>query len=142
MDSLKSFLLVGVSLCGGLAGFLFGEWHTFLTVLIVMQVLDIITGIAKAIYNEDLSSRKSTKGILKKAGMWGAIVLAHMVDLVLFSGSHVVRTGVLFMYIATEGLSITENLAQMDVIVNENLIKYLRQIEDKSKEDTETKKEE
>lgn len=64
-----------------------------------------------------------------------------MIDLVLFSGTHVVRTGVIFLYIDTEGLSITENLAALDVPIPKSITKYLRQIEDKSEDDN-IKKEE
>lgn len=114
---------------GVVTGFLFGGWSQLLTVLLVIQGLDILTGFMSAKTEEKLSSKEMRKGINRKVGVWIVLVLAHMVDLLLFGGTDtVVMNGALFAYIVNEGLSVTENLGNIGVLVPESVTKYLAQV--------------
>ncbi|MFQ3543668.1 phage holin family protein [Halobacillus rhizosphaerae] len=116
------------TLCGLLGisfSFIFGAWTPLLAVLVVMTSLDIITGISKGFYNKKLRSRKMSQGMTRKAMIGVVIILANMLDIVLFAGVPVAKTGTLFFYIAMEGLSIIENLAQMNVPLPTFIKKYL-----------------
>lgn len=141
MTRLKKIIGYFGGLCGISLGFLIGEWHMFLTILLIMQGLDILTGLAKAFYLGILSSHKISKGMIKKAMVWVVIIIANFIDAILFDGSSVVRMGVVFMYIAMEGLSIVESLAEMDVLVPDEVKKYLGQIKDKGSKEMEKDKE-
>lgn len=84
--------------------------------LMILMVLDIITGLSKAIKNKKLWSRKSLFGYARKLLIFCIIVLANVIDQILgTSGGIVVVT--IFFYIANEGLSIIENCAEMGVLV-------------------------
>ena len=107
--------------------FLFGDVK-FLHLLILLMALDIVTGIAKAIKNENLWSRKSLFGYARKVLILVVIILANVVDQILGLQGAVAYATVLF-YVANEGLSIMENLAQVGVPFPDGLKKKLKSIE-------------
>lgn len=111
--------------------YLFGDVK-FLHLLLLLMALDIITGIAKAIKLENLWSRKSLFGYARKILILVVIILANVVDQILGLNGAVTYATVLF-YIANEGLSILENLAQVDVLVPTSLAEKLRSIESSGK---------
>src|SRR5690625_1849149 len=111
--------------------FLFGDVK-FLHLLLLLMLLDIITGVAKAIKNENLWSRKSLFGYARKVLILVVIILANVVDQILGLQGAVAYATVLF-YIANEGLSILENLAKVGVLVPTSLAEKLRSIESSGK---------
>lgn len=129
--ALDKVLLIG----GGLAGFLFGGWSELLTALLVIQALDIITGFLVGVKNEGVSSKEMRAGLIRKVGVWILVIFAHTIDTVLFDGQLVAQTGVLFAFIANEGLSLAENLGNIGVIVPESVTKYLAQVKNRGESD-------
>lgn len=118
---------------GGLTiGFLFGGWNQFLTALLVIQALDVITGLLAAGKDKNISSHLFGIGIKKKVGSWIALILAHVIDMVLFEGQGVAITGVTFAFISGEGISLVENLGNMGVNLPPYITNYLVQIRSKS----------
>lgn len=107
--------------------FLFGDVK-FLHLLILLMLLDIVTGIFKAIKQENLWSRKSLFGYARKILVLVVIILANVVDQILGLGGAVTYATVLF-YIANEGLSIMENLAVVGVPFPDGLKKKLKSID-------------
>lgn len=88
--------------------------------LFVLMIVDVITGFAKAIKNNNLWSKKSMKGFAKKLLIFCIIILANIIDQILqLKGGLLMIT--IFYYIANEGLSIVENCAEMDVLVPEQI---------------------
>lgn len=100
----------------------------FLHLLLVLMLLDIISGIFKAIKNENLWSRKSLFGYSRKILVLIVIITANIIDQVLNLGGTLTFATVLF-YIANEGLSIFENMAELGVLVPTNLAEKLKVIE-------------
>ncbi|MFC4387534.1 phage holin family protein [Gracilibacillus marinus] len=100
----------------------------FLHLLLLLMALDIITGIFKAWKNQNLWSRKSLFGYARKLLVLVVIVVANVIDQILGLQGAVTYATVLF-YIANEGLSIMENLAEVDVLVPPNLAEKLKNIE-------------
>ncbi|MGG1483536.1 phage holin family protein [Peribacillus castrilensis] len=88
----------------------------FLDLLAVLMSVDIVTGILKAIKEKRLRSRAALYGYARKVGVFGVIILANIIDIVLSLNGAVAVCTVLF-YIGNEGLSIVENLAQIGVKV-------------------------
>ena len=129
--ALAKVLLIG----GGLAGFLFGGWSELLTALLVIQALDIITGFLVGVKNEGVSSKEMRAGLIRKMGVWILVIFAHTIDTVLLDGQLVAQTGVLFAFIANEGLSLVENLGNIGVIVPESVTKYLAQVKNRGESD-------
>ena len=116
--------------CGITVGFLFGGWTELLTAVLVLHVLDMITGVMVAGKFNEIGSREMNKGVKKKAGNWITLILAHVIDVVLFDRQPIAVTGMSFVLIANEGLSIVENLGNLGVYIPDFITKYLKQIRD------------
>lgn len=126
-----------------IVGFTVGGYHPLMGIYATMQIIDVLMGIAKGFYFKELSSRIMRQGIYRKGTHWLIVVVAHMVDLILFEGTNSMLLIVLIAYIANEGLSIIENAAEMDVLVPDELKKHLKQVQDRAKtEDEKTEREE
>lgn len=100
----------------------------FLHLLLLLMALDIITGIFKAAKNGNLWSRKSLFGYARKLLVLVMIILANTIDQILNLGGTLTFATVLF-YIANEGLSIVENMAELGVLVPVALADKLKVIE-------------
>ncbi|MGJ9460278.1 phage holin family protein [Oceanobacillus sp. CF4.6] len=120
--------------------YLFGDVK-FLHLLLLLMALDIVTGIFKAIKNKNLWSRKSLFGYSRKVLVLIVIILANVVDQILGLNGAVTYATVLF-YIANEGLSIIENLADVGVLVPNSLAEKLKGIDSSSETFPEEIKEE
>ena len=107
--------------------FLFGGFDIALQSLVIAIVLDYISGLIKAYNTKSLSSKIGFKGILKKVGILCIVALAVLVDNI--SGSTgAIRTLVIYYFVANEGLSIIENLAEAGLPIPEALKKALKLI--------------
>lgn len=100
----------------------------FIDLLLVLMLLDIITGIFKALKNGNLWSRKSLFGYARKILVLIVIIVANIIDQVLSLSGTLTFATVLF-YIANESLSIVENMAQLGVLVPQQLAEKLKVIE-------------
>ncbi len=78
--------------------------------ILVLVILDVITGWIKAICNHNLSSDVGFKGVLKKIVIFIIIVLANIIQSLL-SQKIPLRETVIMFYILNESLSILENAA-------------------------------
>ncbi|MCM3739248.1 phage holin family protein [Oceanobacillus luteolus] len=107
--------------------YLFGDVK-FLHLLLLLMALDIVTGVFKAWKNQNLWSRKSLFGYARKILVLVVIILANVIDQILGLQGAVTYATVLF-YIANEGLSILENLAQVGVLVPTSLAERLKTID-------------
>ena len=96
--------------------YVFGGWDIALQSLITVIILDYITGISKSYVTKKLNSNKGFKGIVKKLSMFCVVAVAVIVDR--FIGqTGMIRTLIIYYLVANEGLSIIENLAEMDIII-------------------------
>ena len=91
--------------------YLWGGFDVAIQCLLIAIVLDYISGIIKAFVLKNLSSSIGFKGILKKVGVLVIVALAVLIDRVT-GESGAIRTLVIYYFVANEGLSIIENLAQ------------------------------
>lgn len=109
-----------------------GDMYLLYAVLIFM-VIDIITGWAKAIKNGNLWSTKSVYGAGRKVLALFVVIISNIIDNILnLNGALVVI--IMFYYIATEGLSILENLAEMNVPFPEQIKDKLEVLKEKGSE--------
>ena len=111
-----------------------GDMYLMYAVLIFMAI-DIITGWAKALKNGNLWSTKSVYGAGRKVLALFVVIIGNIIDNILnLNGTLVVI--IMFYYIATEGLSILENLAEMDVPFPEQIkdkLKVMQESHEKEK---------
>lgn len=95
--------------------------------LVVIMTLDYITGVLSAIYNKKLNSKIGYKGILKKASYLLVIALGVILDKLLGqTGS--VRTLVIYFFVANDGISILENVGEMNIPLPKKLKELLDQL--------------
>lgn len=126
--------VVAISL-GGIVTLLFGSWLPLMTALLIVQAIDIITGVLAGGKEDELGSRSFFKGLKRKVAMWTLIILAHIIDDIAFGGLPVAVTGVTSFLIAGEGLSIVENLNELGVPVPAFIRNHLKKMqEDNNKE--------
>lgn len=123
LDVLKSLIpvrleaewgaIIGVP--AAVSSYFFGEWNSAIEALLVLMVMDYVSGFLAACINPHLTlnSQKGFKGIARKIYILLVVALAHFVDNVL--GTTQVCTLAVFFYIANEGLSIVENTAKVGV---------------------------
>ena len=110
--------------------YLMGGFDIALQSLIIVIVIDYITGIASAIYNKELSSKVGFKGIIKKFCYLLVVALSVVIDN-LTGQSGIIRSLVIYFFIANDGISIIENMAEMNVKLPKKLIDSLEQIRKK-----------
>ena len=110
--------------------YLVGGFDIAIQSLLIVMVVDYLTGIVSAIYNKELSSKIGFKGILKKISYLCVVALSVVIDN-LTGQSGLIRTLVIYFFVANDGLSIIENMAEMGVKLPEKLIDALKQIKKK-----------
>lgn len=114
------FLTAGAGV-GAILGWLLGDIDTPIKVLGAAMALDYVLGLCVAglVHKSNksatggLSSRASIKGLAKKFGMVGMVILANLLDIL--AGTTVVRSGACYCLMANEALSIVENLGLLGV---------------------------
>lgn len=103
-----------------------------LSCLLVAIVIDYISGIIKAYETKTLSSAIGFRGILKKVGILLIVMLAVLVDRITIDNGGI-RTLVIYYFVANEGLSILENLAQAGLPIPKSLKNALKVIKKENK---------
>ena len=87
-----------------------GGWDSILWALLVIMVLDYLTGVIKAVYTKNVSSEVGFKGLLKKITILIIVALSNVLQQI--TGDNVaIREIVIMFYIANEGISVLENVA-------------------------------
>lgn len=99
----------------------FGAADGLLYALIVLIVLDYVTGVCVAIHTRKVSSTIGAKGIAKKVGVFALISVSHIIDTFLLSSSDAIRTITTTFYISNEFLSIMENTAKLQLPIPNKL---------------------
>ena len=110
--------------------YLMGGVDIALQSLLIVIVIDYLTGIASAIYNKELSSKVGFKGIIKKFCYLLVVALSVVIDNLL-GQSGLIRSLVIYFFVANDGLSIIENMAEMNIKLPQKLIDALEQIKKK-----------
>lgn len=118
------------AIVGGVLGFLFGKWDLPLKILLTAIVLDYISGMLKAFYLGEVSSRTGYKGLIKKVGILFTIVVANLTDLIL--GLTIFKSSICMFFVMNELVSVLENIALLGVPIPEFLSSKLIQTKDLS----------
>lgn len=115
MDQFWKGAIRAIAGIGGAIAGAMGGWDATLKVLVVMMVVDYLTGIMVAAMGRSekteyggLSSKVGFVGLLKKGMMLMVVLVATMLDAAM--GMAVCRDAACWFYIANEGLSLLENL--------------------------------
>lgn len=124
---MKEFICTVLSAISTGLIYLFGGFDVALSCLVIAIALDYVSGIIKAFYTKQLSSKIGFKGLLKKIGILILVMVAVLVDRVA-GNSGAIRTLVIYYFVANEGLSIVENLAETNIPIPAVLKRALKAI--------------
>lgn len=119
------YTTVGV---GTIFTYLLGGFDDTLIFLVIAMCLDYITGLIKAWYLQDVSSRVGYKGIVKKVLIFFVLIIATQLDRVSGLSEPLFRTASCWFFIANECISILENCGKMGLPIPQKLKDALTQI--------------
>jgi toxin secretion/phage lysis holin len=109
-------------------------------VVIVFIILDIITGLVKAFYNNSYSSSEMRKGGLRKIGIFLAVVLCYIVEVCLPYLNITINIPITIIaaaYLAfMEITSIIENLSALNPNIKDFLESIINKIKGGSKDES------
>ena len=118
----------------GTLGVLLGGFDGLLIALCVFMVIDVITGVSRAVVEKTLSSRIMFLGLLRKLLVFFLVIVGHVVDLYVIRTGDGVRSMIIAFYIANDGLSILENSVALGLPVPGKLRAILAQLREKGNE--------
>ena len=118
------FGLVGGFICSFLGG-----WDMLLKSIVILVILDYITGLLKSIYNKKLSSNTGFRGLIKKIIIFIVIATAYVIQGVLESVIPLREITIVF-FICNEAISLLENASEF-VPIPSKLKEVLVQLRDK-----------
>lgn len=135
-------LALALTSVGAVLGIFFGKINGLFIALLVAVVLDYISGLISAIIRKQLSSSVGFKGIAKKVLIFSIVGVANLIDVYVLGGeSAVLRSSVIFFYLANEGISILENAGECGLPIPTKLRRILAQLKDKNDKEEEAKDE-
>lgn len=123
---------VGTTFVGGALAVIFGTWLPLMTAVLVVQAVDILTGVLVGGQKKEISSTSFFDGLKKKVGMWILIILANVLDTTFLGGVPVLKSAVCTFLIAGEGLSLIENAGLLGVPIPPFIKAYLEKLRDDS----------
>lgn len=130
MDKFKDLAKIFFTIFGSWLGFFLGDLDIFIYSLTAFVICDYISGIIRAGFERKLSSKIGFKGILKKIMIFIIVGIANICDKNLIKNQAMIRSSIIFFYIANEGLSILENALAMDLPIPKKLKILLEQFKE------------
>ena len=125
------YLQSGFFALGAILGGFLGGKDGLLYALLVLVILDYITGVLNAIDQKRLSSSVGYKGIARKVLIFVLVGTANVVDVYILGKAGVLRATVIFFYISNEGISILENASYLGLPVPQKFQRVLKQLHQK-----------
>ena len=116
---------------GAVLGNFIGGNDGLLYALIVFVVVDYITGVLCAVVEKNLASSIGFRGIFQKVMIFLLVGIANVLDTKILGAGTMLRSAVIFFYVANEGISILENAGRMGLPVPEKMKGVFRQLHDK-----------
>ena len=80
MDKIFNWTSTVIGIVGGFFAAIFGQWDSILWALLVIMVLDYLTGVIKAVYTKNISSEVGFKGLLKKITVLIIVALSNVLQ--------------------------------------------------------------
>ena len=127
---------------GGAVASFFVQMPPLVYILLAVMTIDYVTGLIVAALGKSaktengyISSHTAFLGLMKKAGILLVVLLASLLDMAVSHGAGISFEATMgatcLWFIASEGLSILENVASMGVPVPRILLKLLEIMKDK-----------
>ena len=131
IDLVWAKLQMAIAAVGGWLGYFVGGVDGLMTALLVLMVMDYVTGIMCAINDRKLSSAVGFRGICRKVLIFLLVGVAHIVDLHVVGSGSALRGAVVCFYLSNEGVSMLENAAHLGLPIPEKLKAILEQLHDR-----------
>ena len=138
IDLVWAKLQMAIAAVGGWLGYFVGGVDGLMTALLVLMVMDYVTGIMCAVIDRELSSSVGFRGIFKKVLILMLVGVAHIVDLHVVRTGEALRSAVICFYLSNEGVSVLENAGHLGLPIPEKLKAILAQLHDRIEEPDET----
>ena len=136
VDLVWTKLQMAIAAVGGWLGYFLGGADGLLIALIVLAVLDYVTGVMCAVSDKKLSSEVGFRGIFKKMLIFMLVGVGHIVDTHVVGTGSALRSAVICFYLSNEGLSVLENAAHLGLPVPDKLKEVLTQLHNRSDKDS------
>lgn len=133
MEKYFNTISVWFGVIGGFMCKILGGWDMLLKAILMLVILDYITGLLKSISNKTLSSQVSFRGLIKKIVIFIVIATAYVIQQIVGNDIPLREITILF-FIANEGISLLENASEFVPIpkkLKEILIQLREEEEDK-----------
>ena len=130
--TMKESINLSIAVIAEFLIFVFGGLDIALKVLLLAIILDYLSGIAKAFILGEADSKQGFKGIIKKVSILLIVALGCQIDK-LTNANGLLRTLIIYYFVANEGLSIIENLGHAGVPIPNVLKQALKQLRKESK---------
>lgn len=139
MTKAVDFIKVAIIAIGAALGTFLGRPDGLLITLVILAIVDYISGVISAGIQHKLSSQIGFKGIAKKLFMFALVGVGNLVDVNALGGSAVLRSAIICFYIANEALSIIENAGELGLPIPKQLKKIMEQLKARDDENDESK---
>ena len=138
IDLIWAKVQIAITALGGCMGYFLGEMDGLMIALIVLMILDYVSGLLCAIADKKLSSAVGFKGICKKVFILMLVGVSNIIDMHVLGAGSTLRGAVLCFYLSNEGLSLLENAAHIGLPIPDKLRAILAQLHDKERPETDT----
>ena len=132
MSKFKEIIRLIFTLFGSCLGFFLGDLDIFIYKLLAFVICDYLSGIIRAGFERKLSSKVGFRGIFKKIMIFIIVGIANLCDKDLTQNQAMIRSAIIFFYIANEGLSIIENSLAIGLPIPEKLKILLEQFKEEN----------
>ena len=128
IDIIWAKVQMAIAAIGGWLGYFLGGMDGLLIALVVLMVVDYVSGVLVAIVSHNLSSAIGFKGICRKVMMLLLVGVANIVDVHLVGTGSALRTAVVTFLATNEGVSVCENASRLGLPIPEKLKEVLVQL--------------
>ena len=135
IDLVWAKIQAAITAIGGWIGWFLGGVDGMMIALIVLMVLDYLSGVMCAIADKKLSSAIGFKGICKKVLILMLVGVANIIDIHVVGTGAVLRGAVICFYLSNEGLSLLENAAYLGLPIPDKLREILAQLHNRSEKE-------
>ncbi len=98
IDLIWAKIQIAITAVGGWLGYFVGGMDGLLTALLILIIIDYITGLMCAIVEKKVSSSVGFRGIFKKVLILMLVGVAHIVDMYVVGTSEALRSAVICFY--------------------------------------------
>lgn len=128
----ENMIQIILAAIGGALGWFFGGFDGFWYTLVVLVIIDYLSGVMCAVIEKKLSSEIGFRGICKKVAIFLLVGVGNVLDQRILGSGNALRTTVIFFYCANEGISLLENAVKIGIPVPQKLKDTLLQVKNSS----------